>query len=89
MSDKIRKFKINGQVSDKAFAAMPFGRQLDTLRAIQTFKAATKSVHLSQKRQTYAKAIKEAIALYGATEYYCDFHCSNDCKDDTFEFWFR
>lgn len=86
---KIKKFKIKNQPTDKEFAAMPFGRQIDTLKAIETFKANSKSIHISQKRQTYTKAIKEAIALYNVTEYYCDFYCSNDCFDDTFQFWYR
>lgn len=68
---------------------MSFGQRIDSLRAIQAFKASAKSVWISQKRQTYTKAIREAIALHDATEYYCDFHCDSECKDDTFEFWYR
>ena len=86
---KIRKFKIIGLPTDKAFVALPFGRQCEHLKKIEEFKFFCKSVHLSQKRQSYAKAIKEAVALYNATEYYCEFHCDENVKDDSFQFWYR
>lgn len=88
-NDKIRKFKINGMPTEKEFKGMPFGRQIEHLRTIEAFKASCKSVHLSQKRQTYQKAIREAIALYNVTEYYCDFLCGQYAKDDSFQFWYR
>jgi hypothetical protein len=89
MRAKIRKFKINGLPSQTELAAMPFGRQIEHLRKIEEFKKGCKSIHLSQKHQSYNKAIREAIQLYAVTEYYCDFHCDADMKDDTFEFWYR
>jgi hypothetical protein len=89
MSEKIRKYKIKGMPSEKEFMAMPFGRQLDHFQTIKQFKAESKSTHLSQKRQPYQKAIREAVKLLGATEWYCDFYCDANCKDDSFEFWYR
>lgn len=88
-SNLIRKFKIKGLPKDKEFAGMPFGRQIEHYKAIKAFKDECKSVHLSQKRKSYTKAIKEAIDLYNVTEYYCEFYCSPDYKDDSFEFWYR
>jgi hypothetical protein len=85
----IRKFKIKGLPSDKELAGMAFGRSLETLKAIEKFKTEAKSTHLSQKRQSYAKAIKDAIALYDVKEYFCQFECSPQCKDDTFQFWYK
>jgi hypothetical protein len=89
MSSKIRKFKIKGMPKDRELAAMPFGRQIDHLRVIQAFKAECKSTYLSQKRQSYRTAIRDAVKLLGATEYYCEFYCDANCKDDSFEFWYR
>jgi hypothetical protein len=86
---KTKKFKLAGLPSEREFNKLPFGRQLEHLRAIEAFKMSCKSVYLSQKRQTYQKAIKEAIASYGVKEYYCEFYCSQQCKDDTFQFWYR
>lgn len=89
MSTPIRKFKIKGMPTDKQFADLPFGRQIDGLRTIKAFKAECKSTHLSQKRQSYQKAIRDAVKLLRATEYYCDFYCDANVKDDSFEFWYR
>lgn len=88
MADKIVKFKIAGMPKDSDYAKLPFGRQIEHRHAIESFKARAKKIHLSQKRQTYAKSIREALTLENATEYFCTFYCSSDCKDDTFEFWF-
>jgi hypothetical protein len=84
----IRKFKIAGLPTDKAFAGMVFGRQIEHLRAIEAFKATAKSVHISQKRRTNAAAIREAVTLYGAKQYYCQFEDSSTCRDDSFQFWY-
>jgi len=81
------KLKIIGVPKD--YHAMPFGRQLEYRRVIVAFKESAKSVHLSQKRQSNAKTIREALALYGATEYYCQFEDSQFCRDDSFQFWYR
>ena len=56
---------------------------------VKDFKATAKVTHLSQKRQTYQKAIKEAIALHDVKEYYCEFYNESQCKDDSFEFWYK
>ncbi len=89
MSVKIRKFKIKGLPSDKEFSTMPFGRQIEHFRAIEAFKAACRSTHLSQKRQSYSKAIRDALKLHNATEYYCEFYNDSMTKDDVFEFWYQ
>lgn len=84
----IRKFKINGLPTDKVFNAQAFGQQLAGLKMIEAFKKTAKVIHLSQKRQSYTKAIKEAIALYDVKQYFCTFHCDAMCKDDSFEFFY-
>ncbi len=86
MSVPCKKFKIAGVPKD--FTNYSFGRQIEYLRKVEVFKAAANSVHLSQKRQVAARAINEAIKLYNVKEYYCSFHNSPDCKDDSFEFWY-
>jgi hypothetical protein len=73
---KTRKFKITG-MKDYDF------------NKVKDFKAGCKSIWLSQKRQTYQKAIKEAVALHDVKEYYCEFYNEPQCKDDVFEFWYK
>lgn len=86
MAEPIKKLKINGIPKD--YAKLPFGRQLEFRNTIAEFQKTAKSVHLSQKRQTYQKAIKEAIDLYNVDQYYCCFYCDSQRKDDSFEFWY-
>lgn len=88
MANQIRKFKIDGLPKDSEYNGLSFGRQLEHAPAIAAFKAKAKKVHLSQKRQSYTKAIREAVALYNVDQYFCQFHCSTECKDDTFEFYY-
>ena len=85
----IVKFKIKGLPKDSDYIKLSFGRQIEYRRKIQEFQDAAKSTHLSQKRQTYSKAIKEFLALNDVTEYYTTFHASKDCFDDSFEVWYR
>lgn len=91
-NDKIRKYRFNDKSFPKpeALRVMVFGRQIEYIRKIQAFKTqpGVKSNHISQKRQTYTKAIKEFIDLYNVDEYYCDFHCNSNVKDDSFEVWY-
>jgi len=89
MSEPTRKFKIKALPTEQEFKAMPFGRQIEVIKGFQTFKEGSKSLHLSQKRQSYQKAIREAVRLYNVTEYYCQFYAEPDCYDDSFQFWYR
>jgi hypothetical protein len=86
---KTRKLKITGMPSEREYNALPFGRQLEFAQKLKEFKVTAKVTHLSQKRQTYQKAIKEAISLYGVKEYWCEFYNEPHCKDDSFEFWYK
>lgn len=88
MSKPIRRFKLAGV--PKNFDQLAFGQQVDYLRKIQQFKTQpeTRSIHLSQKRKSYTKAIREAIDLYCVGEFYCQFNASSDCFDDSFEFFY-
>lgn len=79
--------KINGIPGD--YHKLPFGRQLDYLRAIEAFKASAKSTHLSQKCRSYKAAIKEFVKLNGVTEYYAKFQAGKDVYDDSFEFFYK
>ena len=85
---QIIKFKIKGLPKNKEYVALPFGRRLEFDFAIGTFKAKARKVHLSQKRQTYSKAIREAIDLYNVDQYFCKFSCNDNVKDDSFEFFY-
>lgn len=89
MAEALTKFKIKGLPTEKEYAALPFGRRIEHSRAIAAFQASAKSEYVSQKRQSYQKAIKDLLKLAGATEYFCTFHCSEWVKDDTFQVWFK
>lgn len=84
----IRKFKVDGIPTEKECQRMSFGQLIPHLRALEEFKAKAKSTYLSQKRQSYTKAIRDAIKLYGARQYYCQFNAGTDCHDDSFQFWY-
>jgi len=85
---QIIKFKIKGLPEDKEYVALPFGRRIEFRHIIADFKAKAKMIHLSQKRQTYNKAIREAIDLYDVDQYFCQFSCNDNVKDDSFEFFY-
>jgi hypothetical protein len=89
ITKKIKKFKIKGMIKDSEFEQLSFGRQLDYYPIIHKFKKESRDIHLSQKRQSYKTAIREAIKLYNVKEYYCEFYCSDDYKDDSFQFWYK
>jgi len=96
VAEPIRKFKIKGMPKDGDYKNMVFGRRMEFnhvlarlgVERFEAFKAGAKSIHLSQKRQSYAKAIREAIDLYNVDQYYCSFYCDENVKDDSFEFWY-
>ena len=88
MAETIRKFKINGMPKDKDYNALPFGRRVEFNATLAAFNAKAKSIHLSQKRRSYTKAIREAIDLYNVDQYYCSFDCDENVKDDSFVFWY-
>ena len=86
---EIIKFKIRSMPDCKTFNALPFGRQIEFYEALKTFKENALIVHLSQKRQTYTKAVRDAIALYNVDEYYCRFYADKKrFFDDSFEFYY-
>jgi hypothetical protein len=84
-----RRFKIVGLLKDTELAALPFGRQIEHLRKLENFKLDAKSVWISQKRRTSASAIREAIKLYDAKEFYCQFADSATCRDVSILFYYR
>ncbi len=86
--DKIRKFKIKGMPSDKEFAGMPFGRQIEHWRTIAAFKETAKSVHLSQKHRSWKTVLAEAKKLYEVDQFFCEFFASEFYFDDSFEFFY-
>lgn len=75
--------------TEREYNAMSFGRQLDHRKTLAQFQATAKRTHLSQKRQTYTKALREFIALNDVTEYYTVFNAGDQCHDDSFEVWYK
>lgn len=92
MSNLIHRFKINDLgCTEKEFASMPFGRQIEFSRKLEAFKTEPDVMHtwLSQKRTTSAKAIAEFKKMMRVKEYYCSFHDDENYRDDTFQFYYR
>lgn len=86
---EVVRFKIDTMPDCKVYNALPFGRQIEFNEALKTFKENASIVHLSQKRQTYTKAIRDAIRLYDVEQYYCRFYADKKrFFDDTFEFYY-
>lgn len=83
----MQKIKINGIPKD--YDKMPFGRQIEYRRVIEAFKSESKKTWISQKRISSGKALKDAIKLYEAKEYYCNINDSENYRDDSFEFWYK
>lgn len=80
---------VTGMPKQREWDAMPFGRRIEHYPKLAAFKASAKRIHVSQKRQSYRKAIKDALTLHEAKEFYCSFQCSPQCKDDSFEVWVK
>lgn len=69
---------------------MIFGRQLEYRNHIADYTKSAKQIHLSQKRQTYKKAIKEFVALYNPTSYYIPvINCDPNYYDDSFVVYYQ
>lgn len=85
---RIRVFKIRGLPKDEDFHVLPFGRQIEYQRRIDEFKASAQTTWLSQKRQSYKSAIRDAVKLLTVAEYFCHFAANEHCSDDSFEFWY-
>lgn len=82
------RIKIDGIPSEKAFNAMPLGRQSEHWEAIKAFKAGAKTAWLSQKRKASATSFREFVKLHNATQYYAVVNDSNEYRDDSFQVWF-
>jgi hypothetical protein len=75
-------------IKQAEFIGLPFGRRIEPRRAIETWKATARQTHLSQKRQSAAKAIREFCELNNVAEYFCEFWDQPEYKDDSFEFFY-
>jgi hypothetical protein len=81
-------FKINGLPKDSEFNALPFGRQIDHLRAMESFKAAAKSIHYSAKGKTTLRAFQEFKRLYRPSQWLLVNRDAPSYHDDSFEVWY-
>ncbi len=69
--------------------SLSFGQQIGHLAKVQEFKNGAKSIHLSQKRKTYKKALREFKDLYKPNSFYVPgFHVGSDIHDDSFEVFY-
>ena len=89
-SDYTVKFKLPFLgITDKQYAALPFGRRIEVDRKIADWKKSAESTWLSQKRKSATKAISEFKDLYEPEEWFCKYMALPDRRDDTFEMFYR
>ncbi|TXH15391.1 MAG: hypothetical protein E6R03_07230 [Hyphomicrobiaceae bacterium] len=84
-----RRYKIRGMPTDKELSAMPFGRQLEHIKTLAAFKAGAQSRWISIKRRSAAAAIKEAVSLEGASEWYCEYRDEPMYRDDSIQLFYK
>lgn len=77
------------QLKEKDFNILPFGRQIEYFKKIEEWKKAAKRIHISQKRCSTAKALKEFKDLYRPTEYFFVDNQTANYKDDSIEIWYK
>lgn len=76
---------------DKDLNAMPFGRQLEHIKVIKKWKETAMSVLISQKKQSFAKAMKEFKDLYLPTYWFTSAVSKKDSPNyyhDSFEVFY-
>ena len=76
-------------VSAKEFNSMPFGRQIEHFKQIESFKQSAKRNHFGQKGRSFSAGLKDFLKLYEAKEYYCINRNSENWKDDSTEIWYK
>ena len=84
-------FKVDSMpITQKAFNAAPFGRQIEYFETFREFKSNnSKSIWLSQKRRSTQAALKEFLTLYEPAEFYTMIVSGCEYRDDSFEVWYR
>jgi hypothetical protein len=84
---KVVRFNLNIGITEKAYLSLSFGRRLEYTRKILQFCESAEQVYLSQKNQTFAKAIAEFKKLYKPKQWYVSAHSKEKTPnyyDDSF-----
>ena len=92
MANPTKSFKIEGLISDKEYAALPFGRQIEYYKAFNKFKSEAKSDWISQKVKDGTSEINKFIRSVNAKEYYVCYYDkkkSPEYWDDSFQIWYK
>ncbi|WP_138437930.1 hypothetical protein [Marinobacter shengliensis] len=86
MNPKVIKTNVKG-LKPLCNDNLPFGRKIDIFRALKEWRQdpQTKSAWLSQKRKSFATALREFKDLYDAKEYFAEF----GKNDDSFQIFYR
>lgn len=82
---KIPSFKI----SQKEFAMLPYGRQIEHIRELHAFQEGARVGWLDTKRKTVAIALKEFMSLYKPSAYYFTERQSNVWHDDSIKIYYK
>ncbi len=73
---------------DNTFLTLPFGRQLDALRAVKTWKETAKLVHIGAKRKATLGAVKRWIREHKPVAFYARWPSDSYMyKDDSVELY--
>lgn len=81
-------FKIEGV--DPDFLGQPFGRQIDSLKAIQEFKKGAKSYHVGAKGKASLGAVKKWLSEEKPSQFYAQWEAdSSNYKDDSVQVYYK
>lgn len=83
------KCRIKGVDNDLPRHELSVDGKNKHLPRIAAFKVVAQSVHISQKRRSFAKAWREFLDLYDPTEFFCENKESPMYRDDSLQVWFR
>jgi len=75
---------------EKGFENQSYGRQLDSLKAIQYYKTTAISIWISCKRRSFNTALKEFKDLYRPTSYFVKYRIPDEFySDDCVEVFYK
>lgn len=80
------KVKVDGVPKDCHL--LPFGRQIEYLRKLDSFRKSAKITWISIKRQSVAKAWKEFIAMFKPSQWVAQWVESEYAKDDSIKVYY-
>ena len=72
----------------KNYTRMPLAQKIEANRIRQNFFKGAIALHISIKRKSVKKALKEFRDLYDVDQFFCTFWNDPDRRDDSVKVWF-